>query len=330
MRAILLKKNTDSVKMHDIDAPSKMSKSDVFIKHTYVNVNFDDYLIKDGKIAISSKLQPIDDKYYTMGFSGVGVVKKTGTDINGFHEGSRLCYPFAPLGAFTEYRVLNANFCCALPDFIQDDIACALARVGVAAQYLLLRCFVPKKGYTVMISGVGSGVGNILLQWAKHFELKVIGLVSSNTSAEVAKQDGCDLVINKSDLEATKKILDFTHNNGVACFYDGMGKDVMEIGIKALSVFGSYINYGSTTGEIDFLDTRLLEAKSLFFTRPRIEMYKNNRQELILSINEVFNAYKNGIIKPKIKKYKFENIPSIIDDMSHNKTKSIIVAEVGH
>ena len=325
MRAIVLKKpgGVDNLILKDVESPKKMSKNDIVIKHTFVGVNFDDILVRRGSIEMP-KLE--SNPHNCLGLDGVGMIERVGSAITRFKVGQRVGYAFAPIGSYCERRVINANFCIAIPDDITDEIACAILRKGLAAHTMLFRCNVPKKGHTILVTGAGSGVGHIIARWAKYSELKVIGLIGNEKKRESATLTGCDLVLNYNDKDAFEKIADFTKQNGVHSVYDSIGEDVFDLCIKSLHVFGTYVSYGNTSGNINAFDPLVLQGKSLFFTKPRFELYKSNRNELIISVHELFDAYKRGAVAINSVKYTFNTIPNAHKAIESKEITGSVVA----
>jgi len=328
MRAIILKKPGDIMQMtlKDIDLPKSMTKDDIFIRHTCIGINFDDILIRKGAWEIEKDEK---QKYDILGLEGVGIIEKVGSSITRFKIGQRVGYGFAPIGAYCEKRVINANYCVAIPEDISDENAASILRKGLVAHSLLFRCHVPRKGQTILVTGAGSGVGQIIVRWAKYSGLRVIGAISSDFKKDTASAAGCDAVVNYKNLkEAIDKVSQLTDKSGVNAVYDCVGKNTFEFCIKSLHVFGTFVSYGNTSGNIPAFDPNILEAKSLFFTKPRFELYKSNRNELVISAHELFESYKKGAILTNISRYNFSAIPSAHKDIEAQKVTGSVIANI--
>ncbi len=303
MKAVVLKKpgNYSNLVVKEVPLPKSMTKDDIVIKHTCVGVNFDDILLRKGAMEIPKNEE---NKLGILGLDGVGIIDKVGSAITKFKPGQRVGYAFAPIGSYCEKRVINANYCVAIPDDISDEHACAILRKGLVAHTMLFRCYVPKKGHTIVVTGAGSGIGQMIARWGKYSGLRVIGAVSNNAKKDAAINAGCDIVVNYTDpKEALAQVAKFTDNYGVSAVYDAVGNLAFEFCIKSLQVFGTYVAYGNTSGNIVGFDPLVLEAKSLFFTKPRFEIYKSNRNELVISAHELFAAYKKGAVLTNVDRY---------------------------
>ncbi len=324
MRAILLKKPGDfsNLILKDVDSPKSMTKDDIVIRHTCIGINFDDTLVRSGVIKAEKNIE-------ILGFEGVGTIEKVGSGISKFRVGQRVGYGFSPPGAYAEQRVLDANYCVAIPDEISDENAAAIIRKGLAAHAMLFRCHVPRKNDTILVTGAGSGVGQIIARWAKYSGLRVIGAIGSDFKKDSAMSAGCDLVVNsKNTKEALEKIAEFTDNVGVNCVYDSIGRDAFDFCIKSLRVFGVFVSYGNTSGDLEPIDPRVFESKCLFFTKPRFEVYKGNRNELVISAHELFDAFKKGAILTNVSRYSFSAIPNAHRDIEARKVTGSVVASL--
>ena len=324
MKAALIKKSggPDNLIIKNINFPDKMKKSDIFLRHTFIGVNFDDILLRRGDMEIP-KLD--DNPYNLIGFDGIGIIEKVGSDITKFKVGQRVGYAFAPIGSYCEKRVINANYCIAIPDEISDEQACSILRKGLVAHTMLFRCNVPKSNHTIMVTGAGSGVGQIIARWAKYSGLKVIGVIGSEFKRDAAIATGCDIVINYNSKDAIEKVADFTNKMGVHAVYDSIGKATFPLIIRSLHVFGMYVSYGNTSGNIEGFDPYILEGKSLFFTKPRFELYKSNRSELVLSAHEMFEAYRKGAFISNPVRYAFSSIANAHKDLENRKICGSVV-----
>lgn len=321
MLAAVLKKPGDvsNLIIKNVDAPKTMTKNDLYINHTHIGANIDDCLMRKGLIDISG------DKNGILGFDGVGIIEKVGSGVTKFKAGQRVAYGFGPMGAYCEKRVINANFCVSVPEDITSEMACAMLRKGLVAHTLLFRCHLPRKTDIIMITGVGSGVGNILARWAKFSGLKIIGVIGSDSKKDIAFSAGCDIVINYNDKDAIKKISDFTNGVGVNVVYDAIGKATYDLCIQSLHIFGTFISFGNASGNIPLIDPLLIESKSLFITKPRFELYKSNRNELVLSAYEVFDAIKKGAITTNVARYQFNSISNAHRDIETKKTNGSVI-----
>ena len=114
--------------------------------------------------------------------------------------------------------------------------------------------------------------------------------------AKIAKDLGCDYVINYKTEDIAKRVNEITHGAGVHVVYDAVGKDTFLASLDSLGLFGLMVSYGQASGDVPPFDIRRLTEKSLFITRPTLFLYKNHRKELKMSANEVFQMLINNLI----------------------------------
>ena len=133
-----------------------------------------------------------------------------------------------------------------------------------------------------------------------------IGTVSTKEKASLAKEHGCEFIINYKEEKVSDKVMEITNNEGVPVVFDGVGKDTFDESIKCLSTRGLMVSFGQSSGMIEKIDMhKTFNPKSLFYTRPSLMGYTLNREELINCSNKVFDKIKNGDVKTNIfKKFK--------------------------
>jgi len=181
--------------------------------------------------------------------------------------------------------------------------AVAVMLQGITAHYLTHSTYPLKKGDTALVHAAGGGTGQLLVQIAKLCGARVIGTVSTDEKAALARQAGADEVINyvQNDFEVEVKRL--TNNAGVDVVYDSVGKDTFDKSLNCIRRRGYIVLFGASSGAVAPLDPQLLNAKgSLFLTRPYIGHYTVDRTELLLRTNDLFNWMATGQLKVRIDK----------------------------
>lgn len=311
------------LKVTNINEPTELGPNDVLIKHTAIGINFDDIMYRRGAFPLDGKIT--QDKYKILGFEGVGTVQKKGSAVRGFEVGQQVGYGFAPFGAYAQYRVIDYRFLITIPNDIAPDMAAAVLRKGMTAEYLLFKTFRPQKNDWILIHSIAGGVGHLLAKWAKFAGLNVIGTVGHESKVSVALATGCNFVINRAKDDMFKKVAEYTNNAGVKAVFDGIGKPVFDASLACLKPFGIYVSYGYAGGMLDPIDIMKLRIRSAFFTAPMLEIYKNNRLELILSCSEMLSVVKRGVLMPNITRYGFDGIPQAHADLESGKTTGCIV-----
>lgn len=249
---------------------------EVLIKHTAIGVNFIDTYFRSG-------LYPVELPA-VLGDEAVGVIEQIGAEISDFYVGQRVAYSAAKGGAYSERRTIDANELVSLPNNIDDKaVATSLLR-GMTVEYLFCRLYELKAGETILIHAAAGGVGSIACQWAKAIGVTVIGTVSSDEKAVIAKQNGCDFVINYTQQNFVEEVDKITHGKKVDVVYDGVGKDTFMQSLDCLRVRGLMVSFGNASGKPDPMDVLELSKRgSLYLTRPTLYHYTRNRKELIES-----------------------------------------------
>lgn len=191
----------------------------------------------------------------------------------------------------------------------------------MTAFYLLYKSYPVSANETILFHAAAGGVGQIFCQWAKSLGCKVIGTVGSDEKVNIAKKNGCDFVINYSKQNFAKKVLEITKGKGVPVVYDGVGKNTFEESIECLQMRGILVSFGNSSGPLSNIDVRkMIQPKSLYFTRPTMFHYLAKKDELKEATEKLFEKIKLGKIKVKIfKKYHLEDVVLAHKDLESRK-----------
>ncbi len=259
---------------------------EVRLRHTAVGLNYIDTYHRSG----AYKLPQLP---CTIGVEAAGVVEAVGEGVS-LRPGDRVAYA-GPMGAYSEARIAPADRMIPLPSWIDDRQAAAMMLQGMTAQFLLRSAYVVKPGDTILVQAAAGGVGLLLCQWAKHLGATVIGTVSTEEKAELARAHGCDhpILYTKTDFVAEVKRL--TDGAGVPVVYDGVGRTTFLPGLDCLKPRGLMVLFGAASGAPDPLDLQVLAAKgSLYVTRPTLFTYIAKRDDMMASAAELFEVVHAG------------------------------------
>lgn len=147
------------------------------------------------------------------------------------------------------------------------------------------------------------GTGQYIAQMAKHLGGVVIGTVGSDEKVSIAKDAGCDHVINYKEQNIEEQVLKITNNQKCKVVYDGIGKSTFETSLNCLAPRGFFVSFGNASGAVPPFEPLLLTQKgSLYFTRPSLAAYVPNRESFVKMSNSVFDLVKQGVVRPKIHK----------------------------
>jgi len=256
-----------------------------------------------------------------IGVEASGVIKKIGSKVKDLSVGDKVAYAGLPIGSYAEERVYPADKLVKLPEGITFEIAASIMTKGLTVFYLLYKTFPVQSHDTILFHAAAGGVGQIFCQWAKSLGCKVIGTVGSDEKVSIAKKNGCDLVINYSNENFAKKVMDFTKGKGVPVVYDGVGAKTFEDSIACLKNTGMMVSFGNASGPVKNVDVKKhIQPKSLFFTRPTGGHYFTSKNLLNEAAEKLFEQIKFGKVKIEIfKKYKLEDIVQAHKDLEARK-----------
>lgn len=265
----------------------------ILVRHQAVGVNFIDTYHRTGLYPV--KLPS------GLGMEAAGVVEKVGEGVTRFAVGDPVVYSSGPLGAYAEYNVTSAERAVKPPGGIDAKVAAAVLLKGMTAEFLVRRCFPLKAGQTALVHAAAGGVGQILVQWAKHIGATVIATVGSLAKAEVARSLGADHVILYGEQDVPTEVRTITGGRGVEVAYDSVGAATFEGTLASLARRGMFVSYGNASGPAPAVEPlHLQRAGSVFLTRPTLFDYTATQAELDDSAGALFDLITKGIIKVEV------------------------------
>ncbi|SIQ83604.1 MULTISPECIES: quinone oxidoreductase family protein [Acidiphilium] len=295
--------STKAIRIHAHGGPEVLRWDDVptpepgpgeaLIHHEAIGLNYIDIYFRIG-------LYKIPHLPATLGMEGAGVVRAIGAGVTEVSIGDRVAYAGGPIGAYATERVIAADRLVKLPDSIDFATGAAMMLQGMTAQYLIRRTHRVQPGETILVHAAAGGVGLILCQWAKQIGAIVIGVVSTEEKAEIARAHGADhVVIGHANLAAEVKRL--TDGAMVPVVYDSVGKDTFAPSLDSLAPLGLMVSYGNASGPVPPIDLSMLAAKgSLFLTRPTLATYTARREDLVAVANDLFDVVASGAVKIRV------------------------------
>jgi NADPH2:quinone reductase len=279
------------MRWEDVPTPEP-GPSEVLIKQEAVGLNYIDVYFRTGLYKAPS--MPL-----VIGQEGAGTVTAVGANVTLVKPGDRVAYAGA-IGGYATSRVIAADRLVKLPDGIDFTTAAAMMLQGMTAQYLLRRTYVVKPGDTIVAHAAAGGVGLILCQWAKYLGATVIGVVSTEAKAELARAHGAaHTVVGYGSLVAEVKRI--TRGAMVPVVYDSIGKDTFGSSLDCLAPLGLMASYGSASGPVPPVDIGVLAAKgSLYLTRPSLATYVAKRADLEKTAADLFDVVLKGAVKIQV------------------------------
>ncbi len=257
-----------------------------------------------------------------LGQEGAGVVEAVGSGVTNVKAGDRVAYAGAPVGAYSEVRLMPAERLVKLPDAISFEQGAAMMLKGMTAEYLLRRVHKVKAGDTIVFHAAAGGVGLIACQWAKAIGATVIGTVGSDEKAALAKAHGCDHPIVYTRDNFTQRVKEITGGKGVPVVYDSVGKDTFMGSLDCLQPFGLLAVFGAASGPVPPFDINLLQQKgSLFLTRPTLVTYNAKPEALADSAKALFEMVTSGKVKIEVnQRYPLKDAAQAHRDLEARKT----------
>jgi NADPH2:quinone reductase len=237
---------------------------------------------------------------YGLGLEGAGVVEAVGGGVTTVRVGDRVAWTGIP-GSYATHNVVPADKLVTLPAGVDARAGASAMLQGMTAHYLAHSTYPLKAGDTCVVHAAAGGVGLLLCQMAKRAGARVIGTVSTEEKAKLAREAGAHDVIlyTRQDFEAEVKRL--TGGKGVQVIYDSVGKDTFEKGFNCLAMRGYMVLYGASSGPVGPLDPQVLNAKgSLFLTRPTLFHYTATREDLAKRAGDVLGWIQKGELKLRI------------------------------
>ena len=116
-------------------------------------------------------------------------------------------------------------------------------------------------GSRVLIHAVAGGVGTAAVQIGKILGIEMYGTSSSEDKLARVRDLGLQHGINYKQRDYVEAIKELTRGEGIDAVFEMLGGEHVAKSVRCVRDFGRVIVYGSATGEIPQLDTRLLYAK---------------------------------------------------------------------
>lgn len=288
----------------------------VRVRHEAVGLNFADTYFRSGIYPI-----PLPSG---IGNEASGVVDAVGEGVTSLKVGDRVTYTgfTNTLGAYSTERLIDADVLIPLPDGISCEQAAAMTMRGLTSAYLMRKIYPFKEGDTILLHAAAGGVGLIVSQWAKLQGLNVIGTVSTEEKAELARAHGCDHIINYSHEDTVKRVREITDGVGVSVVFDSVGKDTFMDSLDSLKRRGLLVCVGTASGPIEPFNPAILGRKgSAFVTRPGLADYIADPAEKKELVDELFGHVASGRISIEInQRYELKDAIKAHQDLEGRRT----------
>ena len=255
-------------------------RGQLLIAIEFAGVNFIDVYYRQGLYPVASPFTP--------GTEAAGTVIDVGAGVSDFRVGDRVAYQ-GVMGAYAERALLPADRAIRLPHSVSTRDAAALMLQGLTAHYLATSTYPLKVGDTCLVHAAAGGVGLLLCQIAKLRGAQVIGTVSTEQKAQIARAAGADHLIQYTAQDFVAETRRLTGNHGVQVVYDSVGRVTFEQSLACLAPRGLMVLFGQSSGPVPPFNPQVLnQGGSLYLTRPTLAHYVATRSELLSRAGELF------------------------------------------
>ncbi|KAL0481191.1 hypothetical protein AKO1_012651 [Acrasis kona] len=295
MNAIAIDENGGVEVLNYTSVPKPTASSDqVLVKTTYSTVNFIDCYFRSG-------LYKVDQFPYILGSDGSGVIEQVGDGVKDLKVGDSVA--FFGRGSYAEYVPVSEKSAVKIPEGISMETAAACMVNGLTGYYLTHETYKVQKGDYVLVHAAAGGTGQYIVQLAKHLGGVVIGTVGSDEKIQIAKEMGCDHVINYKTQDVVQQVQEITNGQKCRVSYDGIGKTTFETSLNSLGPRGWFVSFGNASGAAPLLNPLDLTSRgSLIFTRPSLAHHVPDRATFVDMSNKLFSLVKQGVVKVNIHK----------------------------
>jgi NADPH2:quinone reductase len=265
-----------------------------------------------------------------IGSEGAGVVEKVGPDVTEVAVGDRVAYAMAR-GSYAEYATVPAAVLVKLPDGITFEQAAAAMLQGMTAHYLTHSTYPLKQGDSCLIHAAAGGAGLMTVQMAKARGARVLGTVSTEAKAQLARENGADDVIRYTEQDFEQEVKRLTNGRGVDVVYDSVGKTTFDKSLNCLRPRGMMALFGASSGAVPPVDPQTLNAKgSLFLTRPSLAHHVLTRDELLWRAGEVLDGVATGTLRLRIDRvYPLDQVADAHRALESRATTGKLLINVG-
>ena len=293
MKAIRIDKYGGPEVLTSEDVPIPEPKSgEARIKIEAIGLNFIDIYQRTGLYPLQTPV--------TLGMEAAGVVDAIGDGVSEVKVSDRVAYAMI-LGSYAEYAIVPAAKLAPLPVKLDMKSAAALMLQGMTAHYLTHSTYALKRGDTALVHAAAGGVGLLLIQVAKMLGARVIGTVSTEAKAQLAKDAGADEIILYTQTDFLTEVKKLTDGKGVHVVYDSVGATTFDKSLDCLRPRGYLALFGQSSGPVGPFDPGKLAAKgSLFLTRPTLAHYLLDRAELLARANDLFQWTASGKLRLRV------------------------------
>ena len=300
------------LRYEEVPAPSP-GPGQVLVRVAAVGVNFIEVYHRTGLYPSALPFIP--------GSEAAGTVEQVGADVTAVKPGDRVVSTsFA--GAYAEHALAPAERLVVLPPHVEERVAAAVLLQGITAHFLSHSTYALSSRDTCLVHAAAGGVGLLLCQMARSRGARVIGTVSTERKAELARSAGADEVILYTQQDFVAETRRLTGGAGVQVVYDSVGKTTFLQSLDCLARRGLMVLFGQSSGRVEPFDPQLLNQKgSLFLTRPTMTHYISTRAELLERADAILGWIDQGKLSVKIdRQFPLSSAPEAHRELESRRT----------
>ncbi len=291
-----------AIRVHDHGGPDVLrldtvadpvpGPGEALVRLESIGVNFIDVYFRKGMYPTAVPFTP--------GSEGAGVVVAVGDAVTDVAVGDRVASQNFT-GAYAELALARADRLVPLPDGLSTRDGAAGMLQGMTAHYLAASTHTLQAGDCCLVHAAAGGVGLLLCQIARRHGAFVIGTVSTEEKAALARDAGANETILYTRQDFVAEVKRITGGAGVQVVYDSVGATTFLKGLDCLAPRGMMALFGQSSGAVDQIDPQLLNRKgSLFLTRPTLANYVATTAELRWRAGEVLGWIRDGSLRLRI------------------------------
>jgi NADPH:quinone reductase len=297
----------------EVDLP-ELGPLDLLLKHTYISVNLRDVMTSHG----------IMNPYFgsdILGTEAIGIVEKKGSEVpEAIKEGMRVIYCTPLDGAYADRRIINFNYIMPVPDNIDDQKLIGCFSKSMGAHYLLRKVVNIYANSWIMVTDIASAEGAVIAQEALKHGVKVVGIIDSDEKKQMADIIKPTHLVRLDTENLSTKVLELTEYMGINCVYDTRGGKLFPAFAECVAFCGVFVSLGYTEKPDFALIEPVMETRSMFVIRPRIDIFKSFKNQLVMTSEDVFNSIAAGTtFCPMVNFYNFDDVGAAHADMKSGK-----------
>ena len=291
-----------AIRVHEFGGPEALRLEDVpvpipgpgqaLIRVEAAGINFIDVYHRTGLYK-----QPLP---FTLGREASGTVEAVGAGVSTVRVGDRVASE-SVTGAYADFALVAADRVVPLPDDVSAPLGAAILLQGMTAHYLVHSTCPLGRGDTCLVHAAAGGVGLLLCQLASRAGARVIGTVSTEEKAALAREAGAAEVIFYNREEFAPAVRRLTGGAGVRVVYDSVGATTFLGSLECLAPRGMLVLYGQSSGPVAPFDPQVLSQRgSLFLTRPTLVHHTATRAELLERAGDVLRGVADGWLSIRV------------------------------